>query len=294
MKSYLWTLNLLFLLGFSYFVADLVSLFVGRQLDLPARSPVVEWAATTEAQVKPMTEVYSSIVDRNIFGIKPASAIAPPEAVAPAPVQLPPLRVRLVGTIVGDADQSLAVIEDLGTKEQRLYHIDDLFGTDAKLIEVSRNEVTFLRGKIRETVTVEEGDSSGQPGTGQGPLGQPASAVPAVAPRSAGTQNSWVLDKQEVASALENLPQLLTKARVVPDLSPDGKSDGFRIVSISPASFYERIGLRNGDVIQRINGIEVKDPQTFMQVFTQLKDETNITMDLMRNNQKESFTYEIR
>jgi general secretion pathway protein C len=86
----------------------------------------------------------------------------------------------------------------------------------------------------------------------------------------------------------------LTKARVVPDLTPDGKSDGFRIVSISPASFYERIGLRNGDVIQRINGIEVKDPQSFMQVFTQLKDETNITMDLMRNNQKESFSYEIR
>jgi general secretion pathway protein C len=294
MKKYLWTLNILFLLGFSYFVADLVSLFIGRQLDLPARSPAVEWAATTEAQVKPTTEVYSSIVDRNIFGIKPASAIAPPEAEAPAPVQLPPLRVRLVGTSVGEADESLAVIEDLGTKEQRVYHIDDLLEPDAKLIEVKRNEVTFLRGKIRETVTVEEGDTPAQPTPGQSLLGQPVSAIPAVVPRSAGTQNSWVLDKQEVASALENLPQLLTKARVVPDLTPDGKSDGFRIVSISPASFYERIGLRNGDVIQRINGIEVKDPQSFMQVFTQLKDETNITMDLMRNNQKASFSYEIR
>ena len=58
--------------------------------------------------------------------------------------------------------------------------------------------------------------------------------------------------------------------------------------------FYERIGLKNGDVIQRINGVEVKDPQTFMQVFNQLKDESSITMDLMRNNQKESFSYEIR
>ncbi|HTN43309.1 MAG TPA: type II secretion system protein GspC [Nitrospiria bacterium] len=294
MKRYLWTLNILFLLGFSYFVADLVSLFIGRQLDLPARSPAVEWAATTEAQVKPTTEVYSSIVDRNIFGIKPASAIAPPQAVAPEPVQLPPLRVRLVGTSVGEADESLAVIEDLGTKEQRVYHIDDLLEPDAKLIEVERNEVTFLRGKIRETVTVEEGDTPTQTPPGQSLLGRPASAVPAVIPRSTGTQNSWVLDKQEVASALENLPQLLTKARVVPDLTPDGKSDGFRIVSIAPASFYERIGLRNGDVIQRINGIEVKDPQSFMQVFTQLKDETNISMDLMRNNQKESFSYEIR
>jgi general secretion pathway protein C len=279
MKRYLWTLNVLFLLGFSYFVADLVSLFIGRQLELPPRSVSVEWAATTEAQVKPMAEIYSSIVDRNIFGIKPSAAIGSPEEMTPPPVQLPPLRVRLVGTIVGESEDSLAVIEDMGTKEQRLYHIEDIIGGDAKLIEVTRNEVTFLRGAIRETLTVQEENATGQPTSPQA-----AMPVPAMSPRPTGSQSNWVLDKQEVTAALENLPQLLTKARVVPNLSPEGKNDGFRVVSISPASFYERIGLRNGDVIQRINGVEVKDPQTFMQVFNQLKDESNITMDLMRNS----------
>jgi len=288
MKRYLWTLNVLFLLGFSYFVADLVSLFIGRQLELPARSSSVEWTATTEAQLKPMAEIYSSIVDRNIFGIKPSAAIGSPEEMPP-PVQLPPLRVRLVGTIVGEPEESLAVIEDMGTKEQRLYHIEDIVGTDAKLIEVSRNEVTFLRGAIRETLTVQEENATGQPMSPQA-----AMPVPVMPPRPTGSQSNWVLDKQEVTAALENLPQLLTKARVVPNLSSDGKNDGFRVVSISPASFYERIGLRSGDVIQRINGVEVKDPQTFMQVFNQLKDESSITMDLMRNNQKETFSYEIR
>jgi general secretion pathway protein C len=204
-------------------------------------------------------------------------------------VQLPPLRVRLVGTIVGEPEESLAVIEDMGTKEQQLYHIEDIVGTDAKLIAVARNEVTFLRGTIRETLTVQEEGAAGQPA-----MPPSMAPVPTAAPRPAGGQNSWVLDKQEVTAALENLPQLLTKARMVPNLSPDGKNDGFRIVSISPASFYERIGLHNGDVIQRINGVEVKDPQTFMQVFNQLRDESNITMDLMRNSQKETFSYEIR
>jgi general secretion pathway protein C len=289
MRRYLWTLNVLFLLGFSYFVADLVSLFIGRQLDIPSRSPNVEWAATTQAQVKPVTELYSSIVDRNIFGINPSAAIAPPEESVPQPVQLPPLRVRLVGTIVGEPDDSLAVIEDLGTKEQRLYHLQDIVGTDAKLIEVARNEVTFLRGSIRETLVVQEEGPSGQPF-----MPQAMPPTPSRPPQPAAGPNSWVLDRQEVSAVLENLPQLLTKARVVPNLGPDGKNDGFRVVSISPASFYERIGLRNGDVIQRINGIEVKDPQTFMQVFTQLKDESNISLDLLRNNQKESFNYEIR
>jgi len=289
MRKYLWTVNVLFLLGFSYFVADLVNLFIGRQLDVPARSPSLEWAATTQAQIKPATELYSSIVDRNIFGISPSAAIASPAPTVPQPVQLTPLRVRLVGTIVGEGDDSLAVIEDLGTKEQRLYHLQDIVGADAKLIEVARNEVTFLRGSIHETLSVQE-DS----GPGQSLMPQATAPIPALPPQPAAGGNSWVLDKQEVSSVLENLPQLLTKARVVPNLTPDGKSDGFRVVSISPASFYERIGLRNGDVIQRINGIEVKDPQTFMQVFTQLKDESNITLDLLRNNQKESFNYEIR
>lgn len=289
MRRYLWTLNLLFLLGFSYFVADLVSLFIGHRLEIPARLSTSEWVATTEAQVKPTEEIYSSIVDRNIFGIKPSAAIAAPEEMAPQPVQLLPLRVRLVGTIVGGPEESLAVIEDAGTKEQRLYHLEDIVGTDAKLIEVARNEVTFLRGSIRETLTVEELGAPGR--TAAAPARTP---IPARLPRPSGDQRSWVLDRQEVASVLENLPQLLTKARVVPNLSPDGKNNGFRVVSISPASFYERIGLRNGDVLQRINGIEVKDPQTFMQVFTQLKDESSITLDLLRNNQKKSFNYEIR
>jgi general secretion pathway protein C len=289
MRRYLWSLNVLFLLGFSYFVADLVSLFIGRQLDIPSRSPNVEWAATTQAQVKPVTELYSSIVDRNIFGINPSAAIAPPEELVPQPIQLPPLRVRLVGTIVGEPDDSLAVIEDLGTKEQRLYHLQDIVGTDAKLIEVTRNEVTFLRGSIRETLAVQEEGPSGQP-----VMPQAMPPTPSGPPQPAAGPNSWILDRQEVSAVLDNLPQLLTKARVVPNLGSDGKNDGFRVVSISPASFYERIGLRNGDVIQRINGIEVKDPQTFMQVFTQLKDESNISLDLLRNNQKESFNYEIR
>jgi type II secretory pathway component PulC len=52
--------------------------------------------------------------------------------------------------------------------------------------------------------------------------------------------------------------------------------------------------LQNGDVLQQINGVEIKDPENFMRVFQQLKDETNIAVDFVRNNRRESFAYEIR
>ena len=64
--------------------------------------------------------------------------------------------------------------------------------------------------------------------------------------------------------------------------------------SIAPDSLYAKIGLQNGDVLQQINGVEIKDPENFMRVFQQLKDETNIALDFVRNNRRESFAYEIR
>jgi len=97
-----------------------------------------------------------------------------------------------------------------------------------------------------------------------------------------------------VSEALQNLPELLTMARIIPHINKDGQNEGFRIVSIKPDSFYQRIGLVNGDVLQQINGIEIKDPGTFMSVFNQLKNESSITVDLIRNNQKETLSYEIR
>ncbi len=283
----LWILNIAFLLGFSYFVADLINLFIGRQLDRATPSPSVAITTTPEVEVKPAAELYSSIVERNIFGIQPSAAIATPEEMVQSPVQLPPLRVRLVGTIAGEPEESLAILEDTATKEQRLYRLRDWIEADAQLIEITRNEISLLRGGTHEVLYIEEENASGPSST----------ATPAAFPpisRSAVSPNSWVLDKQEVTAALENLPQLLTKARVVPNLGPDGKNNGFRVVSIAPASFYEKIGLRNGDVLQRINGIDVGDPETFMRVFTQLKEESRITLDVLRNNQKESFNYEIR
>lgn len=283
-RKYLWTLNIVFLLGFSYIMADLINLFVGRRLDVPMSPPSLQSVSAPETRSGPSMELYTSIVDRNIFGVNPLAATAPLMQSAPAPVQLPPLRMKLAGTIVGEPEDSVAILEDPATHEQRLYRVQDMVDADSQLIEITRTEVTFLRGGQRETLGLDQDATTGAA------VPQPMAGIPV--PASAGS--NWILDRREVQEALGNLPQLLTKARVIPNTTPDGRTDGFRVVSIAPASFYERIGLRNGDILQRINGVEVKDPETFMRVFSQLKDESNISLDLIRNTQKETFKYEVR
>ena len=289
LSKYIVLFNIALLVGFTYLLADVASLLIGQRLEVDMDLPPVESLAATTGQVRPTKELYKAIVERNIFGTRSAvGSIALTESVAP--VERSPLRIKLVGTIVGIPEDSYAVIFDQEKKKQHLYRLNDPVGDDGKLIEIRRDQVVLLReGGLKETFEVDWTEKSKKKTSKRKPR---AAAVPSR--QSSSDKTHWVLDKKEVQETIQNLPQLLTQARVVPHIGADGKSQGFRMVSIKPNSFYQRIGLQNGDVIQHINGIEVRDPQTFMSVFNQLRNETSMTLDLIRNNQKETFSYEIR
>jgi general secretion pathway protein C len=47
-------------------------------------------------------------------------------------------------------------------------------------------------------------------------------------------------------------------------------------------------------MIQRINGMDVKDPGKLWTLFQQLRDERTVKVDLVRSNQPTTLTYEIR
>ena len=85
----------------------------------------------------------------------------------------------------------------------------------------------------------------------------------------------------------------MTHAQAVPYLT-DGKLDGFRLYNVVPAGFYDKIGLRTNDLIQRINGTEIRDPGMLLSLLQQLRDERTVRIDMVRNTQRQTLTYEIR
>ena len=105
--------------------------------------------------------------------------------------------------------------------------------------------------------------------------------------------NKFVIDRREVEKTVENLNEVFTQARAVPFFQ-DGKTVGFRVFAIKPGSVFEKVGLQNGDVIQRVNGVELTDPTKAISLFTELQNEGHIALDLQRNKQAKSFSYEIR
>ncbi len=299
-------MHLLMIAVGAYLAADVVNLVLGSYLEasiaIPSEDRRSPRSGLVPVTLKGSGLEYGSIVEGNIFNSK--LRFKKPEPVrgveaSPPIIQVPrtPLDFTLVGTIVGRAT-SFAIIENKRTKEQSLYRVGHILMGGARITDVERNRIVILRGGNKEILEVaytpKQSGSKGRQARRSTPSPVPAALVPT---RGEGvrqiSKDQWVLDRQEIDGAINNLPQLLTKARIIPNFN-NGKPDGFRIFAISKGSLYAKIGLQNGDILHRVNGIEVKDPKNFLQVFEQLKDESQITVDLVRRNENETFNYEIR
>jgi general secretion pathway protein C len=92
---------------------------------------------------------------------------------------------------------------------------------------------------------------------------------------------------------MNDLPKLMTQARAMPYMV-NGAVNGFRIDYMAPASFYEKIGIQTGDILQRVNGVDIRDPGTMLNLLQQLKNERVVKLDMVRNNQPSTVTYELR
>ncbi|MGH7822614.1 MAG: type II secretion system protein GspC, partial [Candidatus Binatia bacterium] len=107
------------------------------------------------------------------------------------------------------------------------------------------------------------------------------------------SDTEFVVDRGEVDKQMENLNQLFTQIRAVPHFQ-DGKASGFRLFAIRRNSIFEKIGLKNGDIVSSINGNQLSDPARAMELLQQLKDEGRVSVEVTRNRQPTTLNYEIR
>ena len=93
-------------------------------------------------------------------------------------------------------------------------------------------------------------------------------------------------------NALGNMPQLFTQARVVPSFT-NGASRGFKLFAMRPDSFFTRLGLKNGDALQRVNGFTLDSPTSALEAFNHLRSSARIEIELERDGQPVRKTYNI-
>jgi general secretion pathway protein C len=238
-------------------------------------------SASAPADVAPVTKhpatYYQQITAKDIFN--------PPRAEPSEPQpQVAELKAKLLGTAPGAGMDSFAIIEDDANKTQQLYRIGDQL-QNRTLARVEWDHVVLKSGQGEEILKIVE------------PTGKPGAVTPAVATGTGSIQQrsdtDFVIDRSEVDKSMENLNQLFTQIRAVPHFQ-DGKAAGFRLFAIKQDSVFEKIGLKNGDIITKINGNELTDPARAMSLIQELKNEGRISVDVNRNRQPTTLNYEIR
>lgn len=262
----------IFLTLSAYFLADTVDALLGRTLEASANysAPVNPHSATL--QPKRELSEYSSILDRGLFGEGRGPSSGPVAA---------SVSYRLIGTIEGQSFAG-AVLED--TTGQAFYRIHEKLPDGSAIVKVMHDKVTIKRpdGNLVKLEVVDDTKIiASQPPVNRGP-----------GVRQVGS-GKYMVDQKEVLASTENMSQILTQARALPYME-QGKTVGFRLSEIVPGSLYEKIGLQNGDVIRSVNAQEVDDPGKFFQLYQGLKNERNITIDVMRNGQRQTLNYDIR
>jgi general secretion pathway protein C len=280
-------LNLVLLAMIAYFAARITASSIAARVEHPTSASVTRTAAVPAVVPVQAESAYAVIYERDAFNaVKGASAER-----STSDAKRTDLNVKLWGTaITADPTQSYAIIEDLAARRQALYRVGDSILDAATLSRVEWNRVVLERNGDEEVLELASARGTAPAATG---------ALGAVGAAAAGERirktadDKFVIDRRELEKTVANLNEVFTQARAVPYFQ-DGKTVGFRVFAIKPGSVFEKIGLQNGDIINRVNGVEINDPTKAISLFTELQNEGHIALDLQRNNATKSFSYEIR
>jgi hypothetical protein len=107
------------------------------------------------------------------------------------------------------------------------------------------------------------------------------------------TPGHCVLTRKLLDHLLADTSALATGARIVPSLH-DGKPEGFKLYAMRPGSVYVRLGFENGDTVQTINGMDLSSPEKALEIYTKLRNATEVTVRIVRRGQPLTLQIEIR
>lgn len=103
----------------------------------------------------------------------------------------------------------------------------------------------------------------------------------------------YQIDRDMLMQNLQNLSALGMQARIIPNYR-NGHYEGFRLVGVRPNSLYAALGIRSGDVIKRVNGMELNSPNKALELFNQLQNSSSIAMDLTRYGKNITMNYKVK
>lgn len=300
-KRYFWLAHILLVTLAAILTADIVTSYLGNKFAMPVASRSTQTHAAPIRQTRTAFDTYQSISTRNIFNANPPPEGEQPQQNTPPPeepVKPTELQLKLVGSAAGDPHQRYAIVEDLNSRgAQTVYQIGDSI-QGALVVDITP-----------ACVVLDKGGGSGQyeslcfehEANGAKPVKPPSrQSRLEPTPQEAGDEGivrvdgaTWRVSRELILDQFSNLGALSDQARVVPYLV-QGQTQGFRLTRLKSGSLLQQIGVQNGDVLQKVNGLNITSPNEALQAFQQLQNESTVRLEILRRKRTTTLTYEIR
>jgi general secretion pathway protein C len=239
-------------------------------------------ANTPARQQRPQFTDYASILKNNPFGFQ-GGELRPLTASAGTKGQ--PAGLALIGTVAGPRELSYAIFRDNSGMQEVFKVGEPVYGLGV-LSKVKKDRVLLRKGGSVTEIPLE--DVQVKEIRNPAAAGSPGSQFA----RRIGS-GSYVVDQTRLQQAIANPGQMMTDARLRPNVA-DGKQDGFVLSEVKPGGIYQSLGLRDGDVLLRINDYDISNPERALQAFTALRGLDRVQIDLIRSGSKMTMTYQIK
>lgn len=226
---------------------------------------------------------YQPVMDRNLFGsLENAS-----EAVKATDIEtLEPttLKIALLGTVAGDKQTAVSVIEETDKRRQGLYRVGDSV-QEAIVKAILRGKVVLRVGDKDEILTMEESSAERASSLRTEQAGRTS--------RVTRRGTSITLRRSDIQKSLEDINTLLSQARVRPHFT-DGEADGLTFSRIKAGSIFAKLGLRNGDIVQGIDNSPIKSPDDILSFYRELRSGSRFSVQINRNGRQRNLNYTLR
>lgn len=104
---------------------------------------------------------------------------------------------------------------------------------------------------------------------------------------------SYQIEQKKLDQTLGDIGKILLDARAMPETDASGSIIGFRLSYIKEGSLFEKIGLKTDDLLTRVNGYELDNPQKAFELFGKLRLSTQFTLDVKRGSSPITLDYSV-
>jgi general secretion pathway protein C len=247
----------------------------------PDEAPPPEASPVASRRRLSKGDLVDPFVQRSIFDSTKVGATA--DGVAGGEVGASELRYVLIATMVAEPElfsSALIAKDDRESRSQGYGVGDTLEGGEGKIVRIEAKKVWIDRGtgELEYIEMGAKGEAKPRPAAEPEPSGEADGGI------TKEGDNKFIVERKLLEDAMANIDSLASKVRVVPHRGADGEVDGYRLSAIRRGSIFDKLGIKNGDIVHTVNGEKVTNvPQAFA-AYMKVRKADTIKVELTRKD----------